>query len=40
MKKAWNILFNALVWVIVVITVAVMVFTIVSVNTFDSNNRM
>ena len=39
MKKAWNILSNALVWIIVVITVAVMVFTIVSVNTFDRNDR-
>ena len=39
MKKAWNILSNALVWIIVVITVAMMVFTIVSVNTFDRNDR-
>lgn len=39
MKKVWNILSNIFVWVIVAITVAMMVFTIVSVNTFDRNDR-
>lgn len=39
MKKVWNILSNVFVWIIVAITVAMMVFTIVSVNTFDRNDR-
>lgn len=39
MKKAWKILSNVLVWIIVAITIAMMVFTIVSVNTFDRSDR-
>ncbi len=39
MKKAWNIISTALVWIVVVIAVLMMIFTIVSVNTFDRNDR-
>lgn len=39
MKKVWNIVSTVLVWVMVVVTVGVMLFTIVSVNTFDRNDR-
>ncbi len=39
MKKAWNIISTVLVWIVVVIAVFMMVFTIVSVNTFDRNDR-
>jgi len=39
MKKAWKIISTALVWVVVVIAVLMMIFTIVSVNTFDRNDR-
>ena len=39
MKKAWKIISTVLVWVVVVIAVCMMVFTIVSVNTFDRNDR-
>ncbi len=39
MKKAWKIISAALVWTVVVIAVLMMVFTIVSVNTFDRNDR-
>jgi len=39
MKKTLNIIKNVLVWTIFVIAVAMMIFTIVSVNTFDQNNR-
>ena len=38
-KKVLNILSTVFVWVIVAITVCVMIFTIVSVNTFDRNDR-
>ncbi len=38
-KKAVNIIKNILVWLLVVAAVAMMIFTIVSVNTFDRNNR-
>ncbi len=39
MKKTLNIIKNVLVWTIFAIAVAMMIFTIVSVNTFDQNNR-
>ena len=39
MKKVWNILSKVFAWSVVVITVCMMVFTIVSVNTFDRNDR-
>lgn len=39
MKKALNIVKNILVWIIVVFAVLMMVFTVVSVNTFDRSDR-
>ena len=39
MKKFWNIFSTVLVWLLEAVTVAVMVFTIVSVNTFNRNDR-
>lgn len=39
MKKAWKIISTALVWIVVVVAVLMMIFTIVSVNTFDRNDR-
>lgn len=39
MRKAFNIVKNVLVWSIFAISVAMMIFTIISVNTFDQNNR-
>lgn len=39
MKKAWTIISAILVWLLVIVAVGMMVFTIVSVNTFDRNDR-
>lgn len=39
MKKTFNIIKNVVIWLIFAIAVAMMIFTIVSVNTFDQNNR-
>lgn len=39
MKKALNIIKNIFVWIVVIIAVAMMIFTIVSVNTFNRNDR-
>lgn len=39
MKKTLNIIKNILVWLVVIVAVAMMVFTVVSVNTFDRNDR-
>ena len=39
MKKAWKIISTALVWIVVVVAVSMMIFTIVSVNTFNRNDR-
>lgn len=39
MKKAWKIISTVFVWLIVVVAVVMMVFTIVSVNTFNRNDR-
>ncbi len=38
-KKTWNVIKTALVWLLVAVTVFVMVFTLISVNTFDRNDR-
>lgn len=39
MKKVLNIIKNVCMWVVVVVAIAVMIFTIVSVNTFNRNDR-
>lgn len=39
MKKAWNIISKIFVWLVVIIAVAVMIFTIVSTRTFNRNDR-
>ncbi len=39
MKKALNIVKKIFAWIVVVIAVGMMIFTIVSVNTFDRNDR-
>ena len=39
MKKAINIIKTVLVWLVVIVAVGMMIFTIVSVNTFDKNDR-
>lgn len=39
MKKAWNIVKNIFTWTMVVIAVAMMIFTVVSTRMFDQNNR-
>ena len=39
MKKAWKIISTALVWLVVIFAVFMMVFTIISVNTFNRNDR-
>lgn len=39
MKKAWNVISTVAVWAMVAIAVFMMVFTIVSVNTFNRNDR-
>ena len=39
MKKTWNIISSVMAWIVVVVAVFMMVFTIVSVNTFDRNDR-
>ena len=39
MKKAWNIISSVLVWLLVIATVGIMIFTIFSVSTFDNSSR-
>lgn len=39
MKKFWNIVKTIFVWIVIVAAVAMMVFTIFSVNTFDQSHR-
>ena len=39
MKKAWKIISTTLIWIVVVIAVFMMIFTIISVNTFNRNDR-
>ena len=39
MKKAWKVLSTLIVWVMVITAACMMIFTIVSVNTFNRNDR-
>lgn len=39
MKKVLNIIKDVLVWLVLIATIGIMIFTIVSVNTFDRNDR-
>lgn len=39
MKKVWNVTKSILVWLIVLATVGMMIFTVFAVNTFDQSNR-
>ena len=39
MKKAWKAISTVLVWIMVISAVSMMIFTIVSVNTFNRNDR-
>lgn len=39
MKKAWKIISTVLVWLVVIVAVFMMIFTIISVNTFNRNDR-
>lgn len=39
MKKAWKLISTAIVWIMVIVSVFMMIFTIVSVNTFNRNDR-
>ena len=39
MKKAWNIIKNILVWLILIAAIGMMIFTVFSVNTFDQSHR-
>ena len=39
MKKAWKVISKILVWLVVIVAVFMMVFTIISVNTFNRNDR-
>lgn len=39
MKKALTIIKDILVWLVVILTVGIMIFTVISVNTFDQSNR-
>ena len=39
MKKAWKVISTVMVWLVVAVAVFMMVFTIVSVNTFNRNDR-
>lgn len=39
MKKVWEKLSTVLVWLVVIVAVAMMIFTVVSVNTFNRNDR-
>ena len=39
MKKTWKVISTVLVWIMVVVAVSMMIFTIVSVNTFNRNDR-
>ncbi len=38
-KKAWAIIQSVLTWILVIAAVAMMIFTVISVNTFDRNDR-
>ena len=39
MKKTWKLISAILVWLLVAVAVGMMVFTVISVNTFDRNDR-
>lgn len=39
MKKTWKIISTVLVWLVVIVAVFMMIFTIISVNTFNRNDR-
>ena len=39
MKKAFNVIKNTVVWLLVVLAACMMIFTVVSVNTFDRSDR-
>lgn len=39
MKNAWNVISKVIVWLVVIVAIFMMVFTIVSVNTFNRNDR-
>lgn len=39
MKKAWKVISTIFIWVVVLVAVFMMVFTIISVNTFNRNDR-
>ena len=39
MKKALNIIKTALVWLVVLLAVSMMIFTVISVTTFNRNDR-
>lgn len=39
MKKAWNIIRTVLVWLLVIVAVTMTLFTVISVTTFDRNDR-
>lgn len=39
MKKVFNVIKSVFVWIVLVISVGMMIFTVVSVNTFDKNDR-
>ncbi|MBR4057710.1 MAG: signal peptidase I [Oscillospiraceae bacterium] len=39
MRKAWKTISTVVVWLVVIVAVFMMVFTIISVNTFDRNDR-
>ena len=39
MKKVWNVVKNIFTWAVVLIAVGMMIFTIISVNTFDRADR-
>ena len=39
MKKAWAVVSTIFVWIMVIIAVGMMIFTVVSVNTFNRNDR-
>lgn len=39
MKKVWNIVSTVFVWIVVLISVSMMIFTVISVNTFNRSDR-
>ena len=39
MKKVWNVIKNVFTWLVILIAVGMMIFTIISVNTFDRTDR-